>query len=448
MHLRKRGKVWHGTFHIDGIAVERSTRTANRSKAWELLVKWQQEAADPASATSSTTLNDALSIVLDDRRAQVTSKGRSEQTVKFYEKKAGLLLSHFGHDFPIANFKDSSLVWKYIDARRATGVQDSTIEKETITLSVALKLAKERGRWAGDIDEVIPLSFRPEYVPKERSPTREEVLKLLPHLGAATAALTCFVLATGAEWASLGRVHPKDIPTDLDASDVRQAVKGSKNRNRNRRVIIVTDEQRVLLAYAARHAKGSEDQLFVQLNNVRRELAQGAKKAGIEHLSPHSLRRAAGQWLIDLGVPLEVVSRFMGHASTRITEQVYARIKDEDLADRAIDSMDPIYAQRARKARGAKARIKTITKLPPPRRGVKTYEVDGEQHTLGEWSKLTGISKSTLHHRVVEVGMTMKDALKLGKGQRGRMLVEKAQVTRSRPARGTAASDLLTLDAE
>lgn len=130
-----------------------------------------------------------------------------------------------------------------------------------------------------------------------------------------------------------------DLPVDLDASDVRLPVKGSKNRHRNRRVIIVSDEQRVLLAYAAKHAQGRDDQVFDQLHNVRRELGAAAKRAGIEHLSPHSLRRASGQWLTDLSVPLEVVSRFMGHASTRITERVYARIKDEDLAARAIYAM-------------------------------------------------------------------------------------------------------------
>jgi integrase len=51
-----------------------------------------------------------------------------------------------------------------------------------------------------------------------------------------------------------------------------------------------------------------------------------SKKAGIEPLSPHALRKAAGQWLIDLGMPLELVSRVLGHADTRITETVYARV--------------------------------------------------------------------------------------------------------------------------
>lgn len=194
MHLRKRGKVWHGTFHVNGEAVERSTRTSDRSEAWATLVRWQQQAASDSGGTApTTTLNDALSIVIEDRRSRVASKGGSDHTVTFYEKKAGLLLAHFGHHFSIASFRDASLVWNCIDARRATGVRDSTIEKEIIALSVALKLAKERALWDGDIDRVIPASFRPEYVPKDRSPTRDEILKLIPHLSQRAAALTCLI---------------------------------------------------------------------------------------------------------------------------------------------------------------------------------------------------------------------------------------------------------------
>ncbi len=67
------------------------------------------------------------------------------------------------------------------------------------------------------------------------------------------------------------------------------------------------------------------------------------------------------------------------------------------------------------------------------------YDVEGERHTLAEWSRITGIAKTTLHHRVVEVGMDMKDALKLGRGKRGRTLVEKVDVERPRSVRGNAA---------
>ena len=191
--------------------------------------------------------------------------------------------------------------------------------------------------------------------------------------------------------------------------------------------------------------------------NLRHELLTAAKKVAIEPLSPHALRKAAGQWLIDLGVPLELVSRVLGHADTRITETVYAKIKDEDVTDRMLDAIDPRYAKKAHRARGAKKSVETIKKLPAPRTSRVVYEIGGIARTLVEWADTSGISKTTLFHRVVTSGMTMADAVALGKGTKGRRLPGSptatpvpqpkrsapAKVKRQawRPARGAAASD-------
>jgi len=48
-----------------------------------------------------------------------------------------------------------------------------------------------------------------------------------------------------------------------------------------------------------------------------------------EHLSlvsPHTLRRTFGSHLLNCGVRLEVVSKFLGHASTSVTERAYAEL--------------------------------------------------------------------------------------------------------------------------
>jgi hypothetical protein len=199
-------------------------------------------------------------------------------------------------------------------------------------------------------------------------------------------------------------------------------VRGTKNRHRNRSVPVVTDEQRVLLAYATQHATGDEGRLFGTLQNFKRDLRAAATEAKLPSLAPHDLRRAAGQYLIDLRVPLELVSRVMGHRDTRITEQVYARVKEADLADRMLDAIDPRYATRATAARGQAVVVETLQTLPWPRSGNVLYELDGVTGTLAEWARRTGITKSTLHNRVVAKGLSLADAAALGRGGRGRVL--------------------------
>jgi hypothetical protein len=147
-------------------------------------------------------------------------------------------------------------------------------------------------------------------------------------------------------------------------------------------------------------------------------------EAGIEHISPHDLRHASGQWLLDVGIPIELVSRFLGHANTAITERVYARIKKEVVGDRMLDSVDPRYARRANHARSQGHRVvETITKLPAPRQPV-LFTVGESSRTLSDWARVTGIAKATLHHRVVVSGLDMGAAIALGHGVRGRPLRE------------------------
>ena len=109
-------------------------------------------------------------------------------------------------------------------------------------------------------------------------------------------------------------------------------MRGTKNKARDRLVPVVTDEQRLLLEYARTHAQGTQGRLFGPLSNLRRDLQLACDEAKIGRLAPHDLRRAAGQWLIDLKMPFELVSRVMGHKDLRITQAVYARVREEDLA--------------------------------------------------------------------------------------------------------------------
>ncbi len=423
-HLRLRGGIWYGTLYVDAVRVERSTGRTEKAAARAVLCEWERDAADPDRTSTNITLNDALNLLLANRRARVPNGDGSEKTVAYYTEKSGHLVRCLGHDFGIALLRDASRVWAYIDHRRKEGAADTSVAKELVALRGALRLAKERGLWRGDIDAVIPRTFRPEYRPKTRSPTRAEVLRLLPHLRPNTAAVVAFILATSAELGALQRARPDDIPARVGGADIRVPVRGTKNKHRDRTVPIVTDEQRVLLAFATKHASKRDGSLFGSLDNIGRELAQAAAKAHLEHISAHALRKSCGQWLIDLGVPLELVSRVMGHADTRITETVYARVKEADMADRMIDALDPRYTRGARRARGKRKSVETITKLPEPRAVRVTYVVSGTARTLSEWACVSRISKTTLFNRVTLHKMSMAEALALGSGGHGRRLAK------------------------
>lgn len=65
-----------------------------------------------------------------------------------------------------------------------------------------------------------------------------------------------------------------------------------------------------------------------------------AQSVGIEKpISSHWARHTGATLLLNEGVPMQIVSKICGHSSTKITEQVYAKLLDETVID-AIQNLD------------------------------------------------------------------------------------------------------------
>lgn len=65
-----------------------------------------------------------------------------------------------------------------------------------------------------------------------------------------------------------------------------------------------------------------------------------AQSSGIDKpLSTHWARHTGATLLLNEGIPMQVVSKICGHSSTKITEQVYAKLLDETVVD-AIQDLD------------------------------------------------------------------------------------------------------------
>jgi integrase len=59
-----------------------------------------------------------------------------------------------------------------------------------------------------------------------------------------------------------------------------------------------------------------------------------AKRSGIS-CSPHVFRHSAGVWMAQADVPMQKISQFLGHTSTRVTERTYARYSPSFMKDAA-----------------------------------------------------------------------------------------------------------------
>jgi len=365
MQLRKRGNVWHALYYDEnGKRRWRSTQCSDKRAATKRAEQFERDAADPDhAAANKATLSDALQLLLNDRGEQARAGRKSPKTVDFYRVKAGHLVrvfeTHDTHDanntrdtdnphgthdtcgadnthgvaqripFRLAGL-DAADVDRYISQRRREEAAESTIAKELVTLRAALKLARRRKIWFGDPAAVCPIGFAPEYKPRTRALSREEMQKLLPQLIPDHAARVAFIVATSACWGETERAKRADV----DEGCCRVFIRGTKRTTRRRTVPVVSDEGVGLLRHALENAEGEGEMLFRPWGNVRRDLRAACKRAGIEPCSPNDLRRTFAHWLRNLGMPIELISPAMGHADTRMVERVYGRLPIDDLAVR------------------------------------------------------------------------------------------------------------------
>lgn len=74
---------------------------------------------------------------------------------------------------------------------------------------------------------------------------------------------------------------------------------------------------------------------LIDPDNHRKAFAKLTEKAGIGRWHPHELRHSATSIMLAQGVPIDVVSKVLGHTSIRITADVYGHLLDEQKAQTA-----------------------------------------------------------------------------------------------------------------
>jgi integrase len=178
----------------------------------------------------------------------------------------------------------------------------------------------------------------------------------------------CFIvlLALGLRKGEALGVAWTDIDLDRGLLVVRQALKrvggavslGDVKTSGSRRMINLPDE--VVAALRSHRARQAAERLAagpswhesalvfttpigtpIDPSNFRRQFDKICGRAGLIGWHPHELRHSAASIMLAAGVPLEVVSRVLGHASIRITADVYGHIMDPQ-RKQAADAMSSV----------------------------------------------------------------------------------------------------------
>lgn len=324
MRIYKRGPVWWARWTEGGCTVRRTTGVRDRKAAQRTIDRWQRERADPQHhAAHKATVRSAAARFVED----LANEGLSDGTINMYECKSSHVVRLLG-DVRLADLMHDA-VSAYIKKREREGAHSHTVHRELTALRRILKSASYVGEFPRDPRSVIP-KYSSGYKPRKRYLSCFEFAAVLEHLEPGRAAWICFIVATSARLGEARRAQRGDIARDY------VALRGTKT-DRSQRHVPIPSLFRGIVDRVLRDADGSPPLLLRPWGNMRRDIAAACKRVGCAPFTANDLRRTTGTWLLQLGVPIDVVAKVLGHASPAMLYKVYGQLGSDDLG-RLIES--------------------------------------------------------------------------------------------------------------
>jgi integrase len=291
-----------------------STGTADAGLARVVANEIWQKLHAPASERTG----DLWRLYLTDRRKDRKDVTRQENAWKRLEPVFGQRL---GTDIS----KDDCRA--YAQLRQRHGAAAGTIKTELEYLRACLNLRYGRGH-----NRVWMPTGSP---PRDRYLTREEVDKLLEHVGTPHVRLFIILaITTGARMSALLDLQWDQV--DFKHKTINFNQQGREQSNKRRPEVPLNVRAYDALEEAARGALTD----FViewdgqRVKSIKKAVRMAAKRSGVP-CSPHVFRHTAGVWMAQADVPMQKISQFLGHTSTRVTERTYARYSPSFMKDAA-----------------------------------------------------------------------------------------------------------------
>ncbi|WP_248845127.1 MULTISPECIES: tyrosine-type recombinase/integrase [Burkholderia] len=239
-------------------------------------------------------------------------------------------------------------VRRYVSARLADGVCESTVKRELRLLSAAINFVRTEHDYPELANPVQSLGLDGGES-RVRWISRSEAVELILAAGAAARQphLRNFVrlaLSTGCRKNELLALEWHRV--DFERSHFRLECEHTKNGKRrlvplNSGALSALRDQR---DWVARHCAGSE-WVFAsssgrRVSNLQKGFVAACARAGIEDFRIHDLRHTFASWLVMEGVSLYVVKDLLGHSSITVTER-YAHLSP-DHGRVAVQKLSPL----------------------------------------------------------------------------------------------------------
>ena len=231
----------------------------------------------------------------------------------------------FGHCLGTDIDKDDCRA--YAALRQRHGAAAGTVRTELEYLRACLNLRYGRG-----YNRVWMPAGSP---PRDRYLTREEVDQLLEHV--TTPHVRLFIvlaITTGARMSAVLDLRWDQVDFKHKTINFNQLTREQTNKRRPE--VPLNARANEALEEAAR---GALTDWVIEwdakpVKSIKKAIRMAARRSGIP-CSPHVFRHTAGVWMAQADVPMQKISQFLGHTSTRVTERTYARYSPSFMKDAA-----------------------------------------------------------------------------------------------------------------
>lgn len=222
---------------------------------------------------------------------------------------------------------DAALCRAYAAERMEAGRSQGTVWSELTRLRSCLNWAARNHKTEARFSVWVPSKPKPA----KRVLTPDEAAALLdacttPHIRL----FVILALATGGREAAICELTWDRVDFERQTIDLRTGVEGNplqKVQRKGRAQVHMSEWVRAALTAAK---EGALSDYVIEWGGkpiVRPGLAfdKAARRAGLAGVTPHTLRHTAASWAEEAGVPMQVISRFMGHSTEATTRGIYAK---------------------------------------------------------------------------------------------------------------------------
>ena len=224
----------------------------------------------------------------------------------------------------ISSLRSEHIV-SYLGWQKGCGKSDSSINRYYMSIRSFCRFLRRSRRIADDL--TLDIQAPKINLKAPRIPTKEEIAHILtqPDMqtepGIRDKAILELLYSSGLRASELCDLHLEDFKNNCV---VVKCGKGSKTRT-----VPVTEEAASSIeTYLERYRGKSPGLLFQTVlgKQIRRQLLgdivmQHAKNAGIEGVTPHTLRHACATHLLDEGADLRLIQEVLGHSSIASTQR-------------------------------------------------------------------------------------------------------------------------------